>query len=163
MSGPTLNYRSLPRPSRLRTATWIMLLVVGCVYCMTAICLGNDVFTVFYYYPREFQLEWIAQAIFASVALAVLCSGAIYLWTSVLVKRRSRRATLIALTVSLINSGLIVMFIVSAIVKNLRNPSPDSGILVIVVFSYGSVALANAIMARNLRLLLREPQFGGAR
>jgi len=93
--------------------------------------------------------------IMSAVLLLFLVTGSAYVWTSVLIRRRSRPAAITALSVAVINALLLLAVpVIAGIVFIARGQMNAGGILGMIF--YLSVALANAAAAFLLIRVLRE-------
>jgi hypothetical protein len=161
MTQPTLNYESPPpnRPTALRTATWIVLLVFGYLLCLGGTCAG----LMFLALPqfrssaaRPPSALWLS-AIETVVYLAATSgTGITYILTSNGIRRFSRRSARIALTMTLVNIALIFALFT---LDTVQIPPPVELISNKTLLTFGILwSLTDAILAFCLYRILREPK-----
>jgi hypothetical protein len=167
MSNPILNYESPApyQPTKLRTATWIMLQVFGGFYCLAGACISIGIIFDFTH-VRVIDLPTFESWLFIIDAMLIIAgalgTGITYLWTSFGVRRRSRRAARIALTISFVSIVFVVILFTLNIMENIHRGFTDLLHIMLPLALYFLIGLPIAILAFCLFLVLREHRFEAA-
>jgi hypothetical protein len=156
------------RPSPMRTAAWISLLVLGILYGAGGLCIGAGTIIANITLGRAVaagppgpaamasNIHWIMIAMGLAFLAVTWAVAATYIWTALLVRRGSRAAAVTALVIAVLNALVILGFVVLGVIGMLMEPGrPDpEAALGLVVFLLPAVANIWVVIA--LSMVLRE-------
>jgi hypothetical protein len=165
-----LAYQSPPlfRPTGMRTAAWISLLVLGILYGMGGLCIGAGTIIANITLGRAVaagppgavamasNIHWIMIAMGLAFLAVTWAVAATYIWTALLVRRGSRAAAVTALVIAVLNALVILGFVVLGVIGMLTEsgtPEPEA-FIGLAVFLLPAVANIWVVIA--LSMVLRE-------
>jgi ABC-type nickel/cobalt efflux system permease component RcnA len=159
---PELNYQTPTGSSRVITAAWITLLVLGIFYSLGGACFGMILGALVF---GEAALRPVFGATLAAalIILFIMITGIIYCWASIRVSKCSRPAAKVALVLTTIHAVLAVTLcivgVIAAIVRGRGILAEDIVALFMGVLFYLTIAAGNGFSAWMLWKTMRELNF----